>query len=140
MVGGKGRKGSLGRRIEDLEAKLIEPPLPVCGTCGTEGGSPVVEEVHHYPGGGVTYNGRPEPPCRECERISASMGRITRIVLCEFYPNGPEGASCPVCGQESLATIRRKLDSGEMTRSEVPPMVEVGPRRARRGPDPGEED
>jgi hypothetical protein len=122
---------SLRARIEYLEAKLIEPPLPVCGTCGTVGGRAVVNEVHHVDGS-VTYNSRLQPPCPECERISASMGHITRIVICEFYACGPEGASCPVCGQESLATIRRKLADGEMTTSEVPRMVEVSRRRINR--------
>ncbi len=129
MVGSSGR--SLGKRIEDLEAKLIEPSCPVCSTCGRAGGSGIVDEVHHYPSGEVTYNGRPEPPCPECERISASTGNITGIVLCEWYSSAPEGGSCPVCQQPSLATIRAKLASGEMMHSEVPPMVEVVPRRGR---------
>jgi hypothetical protein len=126
-----GRKGSLEKRIEDLEAQLIEPPKPVCSVCGKAGGTACIIEKHLLDGT-VTYGGKSEPPCGGCEAVNRRMGRPSRIVICEFYAQGPEGASCPVCGQESLTTIRRKLAAGEMTTSEVPSMVEVNRRRINR--------
>jgi hypothetical protein len=139
MVGRRGRKGSLEKRLSHLERQLIGPSKPRCRLCGREGGVGVTMEWHHYPSGEVTYGGKSEPLCPGCLAVNGRMGLPATLVVCEYYGRGAEGESCPICGRESLATIRAKLASGEMTTSEVPPMVEVGPRRMRRGPSPREE-
>jgi hypothetical protein len=128
---------NLEHRIGRLEKKLIGPPRPKCRVCGKEGGCAVRMEVHHYPSGEVRYGSRGESPapCRGCQRINVMMGVPASLRVCEWYGRGEVGEVCPVCGTESLATLRQRIDKGELHPSQIPPMVQEvgrGRRRARR--------
>ena len=118
--------GRLERRIDKL-ARRVGPPMPRCELCGAVGGGAIRTLIHKRDGRITDTRGREvEPPCPGCARISRAVGRPSAIVICETYARGTEGEVCPICGEGSVASIRAKMGSGELSPSAIPPMIQMG--------------
>jgi hypothetical protein len=107
----------ISTRLAELEERIKGPTRLRCKLCGRKGGSQIINETHNLDGS-VTFD--PTEPCSGCEAISASMGRVTRIVMCRSYTQDVE---CPVCGAKPIQHYYRLRDAGKPY--QAPDMIEL---------------